>query len=318
LRTSLNNTMTGKMTRLANLLFCLSVLASWSGAAFAQAAYDETSSGDGYNADAAEDGLDEELDDGLDDFNDPILEDDIEDPDDLSGAVAPRTDGSSRAAKSDWADIVVVQRKPFLKSGRLELQPLAGVTINDNLIRHYGFGGDLTYFLTDVFGVGVQGMYFLKELTARESLIGQQYSRSAGLNKYLWQASLNFTYVPVYGKFALFGGSIMHWDVFASGGIGVTQTEIIPRRSDAEAFQHLAITPNFGIGTRLYLWDWLAFNFAIRDYILPDKFEPLNRGRDQSIDEVKANAEGKLIQNVMIYAGLGFYLPSSFSYRTPR
>ena len=36
-----------------------------------------------------------------------------------------------------WQDIVVVPRKAFIKSGRLELAPLAGVTVNDNLIRHY-------------------------------------------------------------------------------------------------------------------------------------------------------------------------------------
>src|SRR6478736_5589224 len=34
-----------------------------------------------------------------------------------------------------WQDILVVPRKAFIKSGRLELAPLAGVTVNDNLIR---------------------------------------------------------------------------------------------------------------------------------------------------------------------------------------
>src|SRR5262245_21652735 len=35
-----------------------------------------------------------------------------------------------------WQDIVVVPRKAFLKGGRLEMAPFAGVSINDNLIRH--------------------------------------------------------------------------------------------------------------------------------------------------------------------------------------
>ena len=39
-----------------------------------------------------------------------------------------------------WQDIVVVPRKAFLKGGRLEFAPFAGLTVNDNLIRHYMFG----------------------------------------------------------------------------------------------------------------------------------------------------------------------------------
>src|SRR5262249_14691177 len=54
-----------------------------------------------------------------------------------------------------WQDIVVVPRKAFLKGGRVELQPFTGVTINDNLIRHYVFGADINYFLTDALWVGV-------------------------------------------------------------------------------------------------------------------------------------------------------------------
>ena len=64
-----------------------------------------------------------------------------------------------------WQDIVVVPRKAFLKGGRLELAPFAGVTVNDNLIRHYVFGGDFNYFLTDALWVGLQGQYFVKQLS---------------------------------------------------------------------------------------------------------------------------------------------------------
>ena len=72
---------------------------------------------------------------------------------------------SGRPRTLTWQDIVVVPRKAFLKGGRLELAPFAGMTVNDNLIRHYMFGVDLNYFLTDVFWVGLQGQYFVKQLT---------------------------------------------------------------------------------------------------------------------------------------------------------
>ena len=85
----------------------------------------------------------------------------------------PGHDGDEQAAKVEeeitgpkaqrptttlsWQDIVVVPRKAFLKGGRLELAPFAGITVNDNLIRHYVFGVDLNYFLTDALWVGAPG-----------------------------------------------------------------------------------------------------------------------------------------------------------------
>ena len=87
-------------------------------------------------------------------------------------------------------------RKAFLKDGRLELFPSTGVSLNDVLIRHYSFGGHLNYYLTDVFSIGLEGQYYIKERTDRESIVGLQYNRIATLNRYLYSGSLNFGYVP--------------------------------------------------------------------------------------------------------------------------
>jgi len=263
-------------------------------------------------------------------LDDPLLEADAktagENPlADPSKAVPPADkpgesaeDVAAAATAARYRDIVVVPRKDFLKTGRLELAPFSGITVNDPLIRHYAFGGDLTYFLTDVFGVGLQGMYMLKEQTDREGLNGLQYNRTASINRYHWQASLNFTYVPIYGKFALFNRHIVHWETYASAGVGMIQTEIIPRRRAQKTFTTNAITPNAGMGIRLYLTNWLTANVAIRDYVFNDKFEPTNRTENQPIDVVQENADPQIVHNIMVYAGVGFYLPPSFSYRSPR
>jgi outer membrane beta-barrel protein len=234
--------------------------------------------------------------------------------------------GGAAAAKTSstltWQDIVVVPRKRFLKGGRFELAPFTGVSVNDILIQHYVFGVDLNYFLTDALSVGLQGNYYIKHLTDREADVGLQYNRIPTLNRYLWSASLNFGYVPAYGKFAFFNKSIMHWEIVASGGLGVTQTEIIPRDVSLAAFQNLALTPNVGIGGRFFLFDWLTINYMLRDYIILDKFEPLERSRTLNVDvdpaTAKAHADAKLVNNVMFYLGVGFYLPTGFQYKTPR
>ncbi len=219
-----------------------------------------------------------------------------------------------------WQDIVVIPRKRFLKGGRFELAPFTGVSVNDILIQHYVFGVDLNYFMTDALSVGLQGNYYIKHLTDREADIGLQYDRIPTLNRYLWSGSLNFGYVPAYGKFAWFNRSILHWEIIASAGFGVTQTEIIPRDIALAAFQNLALTPNFGLGGRFFLFDWLTVNFMLRDYVILDKFEPLNRSSTMfaSASDAKANADAKLVNNVMFYLGVGVFLPTGFQYKTPR
>jgi outer membrane beta-barrel protein len=219
---------------------------------------------------------------------------------------------------ASWKDIVVVPRKAFLKGGRLELAPFTGTSINDNLVRHYVFGVDLNYFLTDVFSVGLQGEYFVKALTEREDLIGLQYNRIPTLNHYLFGASLNFGYVPVYGKFAFLNKSIVHWEIYASAGVGWTRSEIIPRDPGNLAWTNDLLTPNAGLGSRFFLFDWLTVNFAVRDYFFADKFEANDRSRTQTVAEAKAAASTQFVQNVMFYAGVGMYLPTKFQYKSPR
>jgi outer membrane beta-barrel protein len=225
-------------------------------------------------------------------------------------AGAPRT--------KSWEDIVVVPRKAFLKGGRLELAPFTGITLNDVLIRHYTFGGDLNFYLTDVFSIGIEGQYFIKERSDRESLVGLQYNRIPTLNRYLYAAAFNFGYVPGYGKYTLFNKYIMHWDIFVAGGVGAIWSEIIPRVVGDETFQTIALAPDVQVGTRFFLSDWLTVSFAFRDYLFNDKFEPTDRDSSESIDEVKARAPGRFVNNLMFTASLGFYLPTSFQYRTPR
>ena len=188
---------------------------------------------------------------------------------------APATPGA--AAQRSWQDVVVVPRKAFLKDGRLELFPSTGVSLNDVLIRHYSFGGNLNYYLTDVFSIGLEGQYYIKERTDRESIVGLQYNRIATLNRYLYSGSLNFGYVPGYGKFTLFNRYIIHWDLWVQGGVGLIQTEIIPRVVGDTTFKNNRIAPSLGLGTHLFLSNWLTFNVAVKDYVFNDLFEPTDR-----------------------------------------
>ncbi|HET6146855.1 MAG TPA: outer membrane beta-barrel domain-containing protein [Polyangia bacterium] len=242
-------------------------------------------------------------------------------PDEAKPGKVEEGEGQGKPVKlstASWQDIVVVPRKPFLKGGRLELAPFTGISINDNLIRHYAFGADINYFLSDVLWIGVQGEYFVKSFSERDELIGLQYNRIPTLNRYLYGAALNFGYVPVYGKFALFNKWIIPWEIYASAGAGWTRSQVIPRNPGDLGWNNDLLTATGALGSRFFLFDWLTVNLAVRDYLIPDKFEPTNRMSTESIAVLKARADTKFVNNVMVYAGVGMYLPAKFQYKSPR
>jgi outer membrane beta-barrel protein len=248
---------------------------------------------------------------------------------DVTGSETPEaakklTDAAGAPRKS-WEDIVVVPRKAFLKKHRLELAPFTGITLNDPLIRHYSFGGDLNYYITDVLSIGAEGQYFIKELSERESLVGLQYYLVPTLNKLKYHYALAFGYVPGYGKFGLFNKWIVHWDLTFALGLGMIRTEIIPRAFGDKSFTNDDIVGHVGVGVRLFVLDWLTLSVTFRDYMYKDVFEIKDRdartANGETLAQIKTdsqNSQSQFVQNIMMFFSIGLYVPPSFSYRTPR
>src|SRR5262249_51486444 len=189
------------------------------------------------------------------------------------GKVEGAKPGEKPEAAVSWQDIVVVTRKTFLKMNRLELVPMTQITLNDNMIRHYGLAGQLNYWLTDVLAVGVEGQLLRHQFLEPYDLVATAYRRLPTLNQYNFGASLNFHYVPFYAKFAVFNTAIVHWEGMITAGVGVTQSEVIPRDPQFPGWKNTLITPNVGFTTRFFLFSWLTIDLGVRDYIFVDKFE---------------------------------------------
>jgi outer membrane beta-barrel protein len=234
------------------------------------------------------------------------------------------------APRKGWEDIVVVPRKAFLKKSRVEIAPFAGITLNDPLIRHYSFGGDLNYYITDVLSIGAQGQYFIKEFSERQSLVGPQYYLVPTLNKLKYHYALQFGYVPGYGKFGLFNKWIVHWDLTFALGLGMIRTEIIPRAFGDKSFTNDNIVGHAGLGVRLFVLDWLTLSVTFRDYVYKDAFEFQGRqslthpdgtsasGDMALVKQTSESSQSQLVQNIMMFFSIGLYVPPSFTYRTPR
>lgn len=248
-------------------------------------------------------------------------------PGDLSADLAAQ-DAQNNAVKAgpvkrtplSWKDILVVVRKPFLKARRTELLPLVGTTMNDNMVRHYTLGGELSYYLTDVLAIGVEGQYYIRSFREPFDLVARQARRLPTVNQYNWSAALNFHYVPVYGKFAVLDKKLITWEVYFTAGIGAGQSEVVPRDTKFPGFTNLLIMPNVGASMRFFLAKWVTVSLGIRDYVFYDKFEPTDRSptMNATADQAKDNSTGSLINNVMFQVGVSFWLPTSFEYTTFR
>ena len=228
--------------------------------------------------------------------------------------------GPVKKTPLSWKDILVVVRKPFLKLRRTELYPFTSVSMNDNMITHYTIGGEFAYWMTDVLAIGVEAQYYVHSFGEPFDLVARQARRLPTVNQYNWSSALNFHYVPVYGKFAVFDKRLVAWEVAFTAGIGAGQSEVIPRDTKFPGFTNILIQPNVGASMRFFLAKWLTIQLGIRDYLFIDKFEPTDRSptMNATASDAKENADSAFINNIMFQIGISFWLPTSFEYTTFR
>jgi outer membrane beta-barrel protein len=222
------------------------------------------------------------------------------------------------------AEVYAVQQIYALRRNRFEIAPYFAVTLNDQFVSHPGPGLAVNYYLTNVLAVGLNGTYY--EAFNNESDFNFQNRRAARiavpLTEYAWNANINFSYVPIYGKFAGFGDFIFHYDTYLIGGVGAISTRPIPVIDpDNRSFEYdVKVAFNVGLGLRIFFNRWLALNLELRDYMFVDRLESLTIPPTQEEQQNKATwfGEDSFTNNVQAQMGLTFFLPTSWEYRLPK
>ena len=231
----------------------------------------------------------------------------------IDPSACPKAEDIAKAAKRPLKnfEVYAVEQIYALRRHRLELNPYWGFTLNDQFVSHPGPGMDLKYYVTNVLAVGLNGNWY------------------GGLNE---DSDFNFTYVPVYGKFAGFNEFIFSYDIFVVGGLGAISTRPIPVIDpDDRTFQFQPkLDFDLGIGLRIFLNRWFAATLEVRDYIYEEKLENLTVGPSEPLE---ANGQpqpgsaqdpntwlgnGSLTNNVQAQVGLSIFLPFSWEYRLPK
>jgi outer membrane beta-barrel protein len=239
-----------------------------------------------------------------------------------------------KAAKRDMnVQMYAVQQIYALRARRFEINPYFGITMNDQFVSHPGPGLAINWYITNVLAVGINGNLYAG--LNSQSDFNFQTSRAARIGEpiteYQWNANLNFSYVPAYGKFAGFSDFIFHYDFYVVGGVGAISTRPIAvidpdnRTFDFEP----KIAFNAGGGLRIFFNRWFAAMLEVRDYIFFDELEnPLIRNGDgqelcgkqyaAQCDSTWTSEDSSFTNNVQAQIGFSVFLPFSWEYRLPK
>lgn len=240
----------------------------------------------------------------------------------IDPGACPVLDMDKAAARDLKAQMYAVQQIYALRRHRFEVSPYMGLTLNDQFVAHNGPGLSLNFYITNVLAIGVNGNYFTNSpsafnlQTSRAGRVGQP------INEYQWNANLNITYVPAYGKFAGFGDFIFHYDAFILGGGGAISTRPIPTIDpDYRTFNFKPkANGHVGAGFRIFFNRWLAAVLEVSDYIYMEELEnPKIAGT--AAGQADTNTwlgASSLTNNVQAQVGLSVFLPFTWEYRLPK
>jgi len=237
------------------------------------------------------------------------------------------------AKKKVKAEVYAVQQQYVIKASRFEIMPYFAFTLNDQFVSHDAPGLALNYYITQVLAVGVNGnSYAGLNSNSDFNFQNRRAARIAvPLNDYQLSGDLNFTYVPMYGKFAGFGDFIFNYDAFLEGGLGLIRTEpIAVIDPDNRKFTwNNRVNFDVGIGVRIFFTRWLAAVLEVRDIIFDDKIEntsvatgsttlALTDPNNPLNPKTWYDNSSHITNDVQLQVGISLFLPTSFEYRLPK
>jgi len=201
--------------------------------------------------------------------------------------------------------IKTIQKKDFLKLGRFEAMPAVGFVTNDPFLNRYIGGVRLGYHLTEIFAFEAEIAYApdlddadWKGLT--HQLVEKNHV-SPDISKLTFISSGVFQFSPIYGKVALSGNNIIHFDIYGAFGMGVTQTrddlEALQAEGDPEAMAtevQMHPTTNFGGGARI------VFNQTVAIRV---------DGRSLVYIETVNSTTLEMKNNFILSGGVSFFFP---------
>lgn len=204
----------------------------------------------------------------------------------------------------------VVRRKLLFRSTRFEAAPLVGFTLADPFSRNILVGANLSFHLTNSFGIGVTGGFGVANLptdlrTNIQEQVPEDQRQDIAFSNINWLASVEGSYVPIFGKMSIMDGAILNYDlhlIFGVGFVGQGADPGVENGQPLDALENIeggTVAPMVGFGGRFYVNDFISINVELRDYIY------------SSVLISAGDNDPELRNNLMLSAGASFFLPTA-------
>jgi outer membrane beta-barrel protein len=164
---------------------------------------------------------------------------------------------AAQAEDGDPADtITAVQKRPLRQAQRLEISPYAEMGIGDPYLQRWGAGLRAMWHLREGLSLGVDGNGL--GTWATQELVIAKRELHARIVESRQRASLaGFASIaPLYGKVALPGDALVHFETFFDAGVGAAWT-------DTDATRGVRPMIAAGIGQRVFLGENLALTARV-------------------------------------------------------
>lgn len=214
----------------------------------------------------------------------------------LGTLVLPTTSEAQQVRRKFKDKIHVIQPKPVLQKGRMDVAPRIGYTINDSLWSTMKVGAEAKYHFSERLFLGAMFDWYqfgntISGPTDNYLQILAQTNSAPDSPVVNFMGGLELGWVPIFGKFSIFNSGIVFYDFSVSIGAGwVDHQSIQLTSSQGGVGVTLAIT------NHIFINDWMSLNLGVRDVSF--------FGRLQGADSVLSHA-------VTADLGVGFYFPSA-------
>jgi len=217
---------------------------------------------------------------------DDVKED--EPPPEPKKGTPPLTDLSGLAQLAPFSDIAVIQKKFLPKTHRFEFFPGLGMVMNDAFFLNVGLNMRLAYFFSETMGVeaalhliGTSNRQITKDLESKKGILTSTF---VSPQEYYGGS---FRWTPVYGKMGFMDKSIVPYDLYFVGGLGLTHTN---QQKSEPTFQ-------IGTGQTFALKKWLAVRWELSWYVYKATSS--------------AGGDAGTATNMWATVGLSFYFPEA-------
>ena len=219
----------------------------------------------------------------------------------------------------------VVQNRFFLKTNRFEVTPALGYVPNNPFSRRFIGGVMVGYHLSETFAAEGAILYSpdlgrddLKPLTSTLVAIAYQGDPDVEfqqpVDKMILGATFAARWSPVYGKINLLGESVLNFDFYGTGGLGLlsiaeyyaTYNEEGAATGDmvklSSPQSKVKVPVNLGVGFDFFVSQSVAIKIDARSYLYVDK--------QPDYDPTNANELSSRLYNTFIAsAGVSIFMP---------